>query len=269
MLFLCVASATISRSVLKEIIVNPSNQTLEDVQIALRQTLQTLSTEATGGGDVIIHLLPGIHRVPQGGLQLTIHDSPSTYGLHDTRVLWKGAGPNASIISGGKTIAGWKVVRQQIDNFSLGKGGHCAADHGSSKPCCGQKSDPGTSVAPQYQCPADHPYCTGYVFDSHWGHCIDTPPAPTPPPTPPPVPVLLSAPIPAGADGFYTRQLYVGGIRRPRVSRSVRQLLPGLALSKDQSGYDVKTDAPLHWRNPGDVEMVYSAVAQVRLCLSV
>jgi hypothetical protein len=55
----------------------------------------------------------------------------------------------------------------------------CAADHGSSKPCCGQGGDP---VDPQYQCPASAPFCTDYVENVQWGTCQQTPPpAPTPP----------------------------------------------------------------------------------------
>ena len=52
-----------------------------------------------------------------------------------------------------------------------GGGQDCAADYGKDTPCCGQPAGPGTTVKKQYQCPAGAPACTGYVFDSHWGHC--------------------------------------------------------------------------------------------------
>lgn len=61
-----------------------------------------------------------------------------------------------------------------------GTGKACAADHGKDTPCCGQKSDPGTKVSSQYQCPAAQPKCVDYVYDHHYGHCVGT--APTPPP---------------------------------------------------------------------------------------
>ena len=60
--------------------------------------------------------------------------------------------------------------------------GACAADHNKSTPCCGQKSDPGTTVPPAQQCPASKPTCVGYVYDHHYGHCTGTGPTPPPPP---------------------------------------------------------------------------------------
>ena len=44
----------------------------------------------------------------------------------------------------------------------------CAADHGSTEPCCGQSGKP---VPPSYQCPAAAPVCAGYVLDQHFGFC--------------------------------------------------------------------------------------------------
>ncbi len=44
----------------------------------------------------------------------------------------------------------------------------CAADYGTSRPCCGQ---PGNDVSHQWQCPSNQPICTDYVYDQHWGHC--------------------------------------------------------------------------------------------------
>jgi hypothetical protein len=42
----------------------------------------------------------------------------------------------------------------------------CAANHGSTTPCCSQK---GNAVPPAFQCPAGTPTCVDYVFDSHFG----------------------------------------------------------------------------------------------------
>jgi hypothetical protein len=44
----------------------------------------------------------------------------------------------------------------------------CAADFGSHVPCCGQ---PGGDVGHQYECPANQPVCTNYVYNQHWGEC--------------------------------------------------------------------------------------------------
>lgn len=44
----------------------------------------------------------------------------------------------------------------------------CAANHGSSTACCGQKG----TVTPQYQCPSSLPTCVDYVYDHHFGHCV-------------------------------------------------------------------------------------------------
>ena len=45
----------------------------------------------------------------------------------------------------------------------------CAADHGSTTPCCGQ-SDTG-SVSTEFQCPQHMPKCSGYIFNRQWGTC--------------------------------------------------------------------------------------------------
>lgn len=63
-----------------------------------------------------------------------------------------------------------------------GNGQQCAADHGKNTPCCGQKHDPGTTVAEKFQCPKTAPICVGYVYDEHYGHCTGTAPGPPPPP---------------------------------------------------------------------------------------
>lgn len=59
--------------------------------------------------------------------------------------------------------------------FALGggRGQPCAADHGSTTPCCGQGCGgmPRCTVTPQYVCSEQHPVCTGYVYDKHFGTC--------------------------------------------------------------------------------------------------
>lgn len=47
---------------------------------------------------------------------------------------------------------------------------NCAADYGSTSPCCGQG---GTAVQPAYQCPEAHPICTNYRLNQHWGNCVN------------------------------------------------------------------------------------------------
>ena len=69
--------------------------------------------------------------------------------------------------------------------------GACAANHGSSVPCCGQS---GNAVPLPYQCPAAFPTCEGYVYNSHYGHCAA--PAPPPPPGPPKPPPPIHAVLP-------------------------------------------------------------------------
>ena len=44
----------------------------------------------------------------------------------------------------------------------------CAADYGTSRPCCGQV---GTEVAPEHRCPAEAPHCKGYLHGKRWGSC--------------------------------------------------------------------------------------------------
>lgn len=65
-------------------------------------------------------------------------------------------------------------------------------------------------------------------------------------------PGLLEAPAPAGLDN--TRQLYVNGVRAQRA----RGASP-VALTATDTGYTASADTLTHWRNPGDIEMVYTA----------
>jgi hypothetical protein len=65
-------------------------------------------------------------------------------------------------------------------------------------------------------------------------------------------PGLYSAPAPAGLDN--TRQLYVNGVREQRTQGP----LP-VSLKATSTGYTASADTLAHWRNPADIEMVYTA----------
>jgi hypothetical protein len=62
---------------------------------------------------------------------------------------------------------------------------------------------------------------------------------------------LWSAPVPAGLAN--TRQLYVDGVRARRASG----ILP-CELQQTADGYTASDDAMSHWRNPSDIEFVYT-----------
>jgi hypothetical protein len=65
-------------------------------------------------------------------------------------------------------------------------------------------------------------------------------------------PGLWAARAPKGVDN--TRQLYVDGVREQRA----RGPLP-VTLTATATGYTASADTISHWRNPGDVEFVYTA----------
>jgi len=65
-------------------------------------------------------------------------------------------------------------------------------------------------------------------------------------------PGLWSAPAPSGLDN--TRQLYVDGTREQRARGPVP-----VTLTKSDTGYTASADTLAHWRNPGDMEFVYTA----------
>ena len=65
-------------------------------------------------------------------------------------------------------------------------------------------------------------------------------------------PGLYAAPAPAGLDD--TRQLYVNGVREQRAHGT----LP-VTLTATATGYTMSSTALDSWRNPGDIEMVYTA----------
>jgi hypothetical protein len=62
---------------------------------------------------------------------------------------------------------------------------------------------------------------------------------------------MWSAPAPEGLDN--TRQLYVDGVRASRTSGA----LP-VTLTKTDTGYTASADTLAHWRNPSDLEFVYT-----------
>jgi hypothetical protein len=62
---------------------------------------------------------------------------------------------------------------------------------------------------------------------------------------------IWSAPAPSQLKN--TRQLYVNGVRAARA----RGLLP-VTLTEDDHGYTADSDAMSHWRNPSDIEFVYT-----------
>jgi hypothetical protein len=63
---------------------------------------------------------------------------------------------------------------------------------------------------------------------------------------------LWSAPAPKGLDN--TRQLYVNGVRAARASGPVP-----VQVIKTATGYTASADTLAHWRNPSDMEFVYTA----------
>ncbi|WP_410671230.1 fibronectin type III domain-containing protein [Amycolatopsis sp. cmx-4-68] len=65
-------------------------------------------------------------------------------------------------------------------------------------------------------------------------------------------PGLFAAPAPAGLDN--TRQLYVDGVREQRA----RGPLP-VTVKATGTGYTASADTLAHWRNPKDIEFVYTA----------
>ena len=44
----------------------------------------------------------------------------------------------------------------------------CAANFGTTTPCCGQS---GSVVTKEYICPSSRPFCSGYVSNQNWGTC--------------------------------------------------------------------------------------------------
>jgi hypothetical protein len=76
----------------------------------------------------------------------------------------------------------WTESRCTVENVTkspaalqAGAAQQCAADYGSTKPCCEQ---PGSPVGPKYVCTAAQPKCVGYVYDRHYGICSGGAPVP-------------------------------------------------------------------------------------------
>ena len=70
--------------------------------------LASALAEPTGrwGDDVVVELAAGAHRVPPGGLVLTLAHTPDGRGR---RVLWRcGGGAGSCSVHGGEAVSGWK-----------------------------------------------------------------------------------------------------------------------------------------------------------------
>jgi hypothetical protein len=72
---------------------------------AQRRLRSALLSETEARRDVVVELLPGSHRVPAGGLQLTLEDSPPG-GEHWVR--WRGAAYGGTSVHGGEPVTGWQ-----------------------------------------------------------------------------------------------------------------------------------------------------------------
>ncbi|HXF11253.1 MAG TPA: right-handed parallel beta-helix repeat-containing protein, partial [Desulfuromonadaceae bacterium] len=59
--------------------------------------------------------------------------------------------------------------------------------------------------------------------------------------------------VPAPPTLKNTRQLYIDGVRKPRTAGR-----PAVALTQTDTGYTAASDAMSHWRNPADIEFVYT-----------
>jgi hypothetical protein len=86
--------------------------------------------------------------------------------------------------------------------------------------------------------PGEHPILSGAVRIEQW-HLAD------------PARRLWSAPVPASVSN--TRQLYINGWRATRT----RGRVP-VALTETPSGYTAASDAMASWKNPADIEFVYT-----------
>lgn len=66
------------------------------------------SSDAAGGGDLLVCLGGGVHSVGVGGVIMTVVDAPGG-GAGGRRVVWRGSGNPAAptIVSGGVQVAGW------------------------------------------------------------------------------------------------------------------------------------------------------------------
>ena len=86
--------------------------------------------------------------------------------------------------------------------------------------------------------PGEHPILSGAVRIEHWQQAD-------------PVRHLWSAPVPASVTN--TRQLYINGWRATRT----RGRVPS-ALTETPTGYTAASDAMSSWKNPSDIEFVYT-----------
>ena len=124
---------------------------------------------------VNVFLEPGLYK-----LDSPLALGPKDSGTANQYVHWQGTpmtgSPAPVTISGGEVLTGWKPVPNAT--FAAQQSPpvlQCAADHGTSTPCCGQKGNP---VPLANQCPEGFPTCVDYIFESHYGHCTAPPPPP-------------------------------------------------------------------------------------------
>ena len=80
----------------------------------------------------------------------------------------------------GKVGSQWNPLKKPV-TWWMPPAKECAADYGSTKPCCGQG---GVAVSTNYTCTAAWPTCTGFLLlavGQKWGGCSG--PASSPPPS--------------------------------------------------------------------------------------
>jgi hypothetical protein len=88
------------------------SESSSDNQLSLSTFLPTLRStlnDNKGDVDIFIHLAPGIHRVPFGGLHLSSDETP----INGRRIHWIGSSESStipSIISGGEIITNWTLA---------------------------------------------------------------------------------------------------------------------------------------------------------------
>ena len=205
---------------------NAAFATLTAAQRAVRGALG--ASPPLAGGDVLtVSIAPGSYALA----------APLVFGAADSApagasVLWTGDGAGVVSVNGGGLLdpakQTWKNVSAAAATAAAaaaaaGAGAApqqqqqqqqaCAADYGTSTPCCGQ---PGKPVAPQYICPAGAPVCSGYVYGQHYGTCGAARTPFTLWATD--ISATLGAGAGGGAGGFGGRHLWVGGQRAPRTT---------------------------------------------------
>ena len=100
----------------------------------------------------------------QGRLRMAVGDVRALYALLTGRDHQRGGGGGAGrrLGAAGSAASGGAAAAPL----------QCAADHGTSTACCGQK---GGAVTLAKQCPEGSPTCVGYIRGQHYGHCTAAP----------------------------------------------------------------------------------------------